>query len=123
VSQKLPVKTKVFNAKFAKVGGIVGVRRLTKMDMNYFIWIIFNGFAVHATLGRILPTLTKLEIKQTMLEEELNSITRDVTDMKNKLLSSEKQMKDARKENHDDRRVRMLQGPYWCNWQATPRKT
>ena len=40
--------------------------------------------ACNSGIGRILPTVTKLELKQNKLEEEMKIITVDVSDMKSK---------------------------------------
>jgi len=52
-----------------KVGGIANVRKLMKSDIQCSSWRIFIGFVVVVVIRCVLPTLTKLEIKQNKLEE------------------------------------------------------
>jgi len=54
--------------------------------------------ACNSIIGRILPTLTKLEINQIKLEEELKTITADVSDMKKKLQTLQKDIENVKKE-------------------------
>ena len=97
--------------KFARVGGTADAYKLRRRHMNCWKWKIFTGYkelsllvlftvpfiygkftessgiycsGCNSGIGRILLTLTKLEIRQNKLEEQMKIITGDVSDMKSK---------------------------------------
>jgi len=78
VNKKSQVKTKAYSATYAMDGGTKceNIRPNEKayavLNMDNIHW--FCG-ASNSVIGRVLPILTNLEMKQTKLEDELKVIT------------------------------------------------
>jgi len=76
VNKKSQVKTKAYSATYAMDGGTkcenINEKAYAVLNMDNIHW--FCG-ACNSVIGRVLPILTNLDMKQTKLKNELKVIT------------------------------------------------